>query len=222
MLEKSRRTDHDLLRFYLPPEARWGVISGRDTHQWPLDDRGRSTRPHDIGEHLTRAVRVSCAAESLPFRRHRPRGLSPPSATASATSTRPSSLTWWRPSPIPDTGSAWPTCSPTSWAVPTSTCSANLPKVPARARASSSRPPRSASSWPTSCVPRPGEDCHDYACGSAGLLVKLQLVARELDPTSRVPLKLDGQELQADSYAVAHMNAIIHDMEVRKSPAATP
>ena len=32
--------DHDLLRFYLPPEARWGVISGRDTHQWPLDDRG--------------------------------------------------------------------------------------------------------------------------------------------------------------------------------------
>ena len=33
--------------------------------------------------------------------------------------------------------------------------------------------------------PRPGEECHDYACGSAGLLVKLQLVARELDPTSQ-------------------------------------
>ena len=62
--------------------------------------------------------------------------------------------------------------------------------------------------------PRPGEDCHDYACGSAGLLVKLQLVARELDPTSRVPLKLHGQELQAESYAVAQMNGIIHDMEV--------
>ena len=62
--------------------------------------------------------------------------------------------------------------------------------------------------------PKPGEDCHDYACGSAGLLVKLQLVSRDLDPTSRVPLKLCGQELQAESYAVAHMNAIIHDMEV--------
>ena len=59
--------------------------------------------------------------------------------------------------------------------------------------------------------PRPGEACHDYACGSA----RLQLVARELDPTSRVPLKLYGQELQAESYAVAHMNAIIHDMDVR-------
>ena len=63
--------------------------------------------------------------------------------------------------------------------------------------------------------PRPGETCHDYACGSAGLLIKLQLVARETDPTSRIPLKLYGQELQADSYAVAHMNAIIHDMEVQ-------
>ena len=63
--------------------------------------------------------------------------------------------------------------------------------------------------------PRPGETCHDYACGSAGLLIKLQLVARESDPTSRVPLQLCGQELQADSYAVAHMNAIIHDMEAR-------
>jgi type I restriction enzyme M protein len=62
--------------------------------------------------------------------------------------------------------------------------------------------------------PRPGEACHDYACGSAGLLVKLQLVARELDPTSKVPLKLTGQELQAESYAVAQMNGIIHDMEI--------
>src|SRR5262252_2638845 len=62
--------------------------------------------------------------------------------------------------------------------------------------------------------PKPGEECHDYACGSAGLLIKLQLVARELDPTSKVPLKLSGQELQAESYAIARMNAIIHDMEV--------
>ena len=31
---------------------------------------------------------------------------------------------------------------------------------------------------------------------------------------SRVPLKLYGQELQAESYAVAYMNSIIHDMEM--------
>ena len=34
--------DHSLLRFYLPPEARWGVISGRESYEWPLDDKGRA------------------------------------------------------------------------------------------------------------------------------------------------------------------------------------
>jgi type I restriction enzyme M protein len=62
--------------------------------------------------------------------------------------------------------------------------------------------------------PRPGQECHDYACGSAGLLIKLQIAAREQDPISKVPLKLTGQELQAESYAIARMNAIIHDMDV--------
>lgn len=62
--------------------------------------------------------------------------------------------------------------------------------------------------------PKPGEECHDHARGSAGLLVKLQIVTRELDPTSRIPLKLYDQELTAESHAVAQMNAIIHDMSV--------
>jgi type I restriction-modification system DNA methylase subunit len=62
--------------------------------------------------------------------------------------------------------------------------------------------------------PKPGEECHDYACGSAGLLVKLQLVAPELDPISKVPSRRYGQERTAESYAVAQMNAIIHDMSV--------
>src|SRR5437763_15227672 len=42
--------DHSLLRFYLPPEARWAVISGREQYEWPNDDRGRPTTPADIGE----------------------------------------------------------------------------------------------------------------------------------------------------------------------------
>lgn len=43
----------------------------------------------------------------------------------------------------------------------------------------------------------------------------VQLVARELDSISWIPFKLCGQELQAESYAVAHMNTIIHDMDVQ-------
>jgi type I restriction enzyme R subunit len=34
------------------------VISGRENHEWPLDDKGESKRPKDIGEHLTKAVRA--------------------------------------------------------------------------------------------------------------------------------------------------------------------
>ena len=47
--------DHSLLRFYLPPEARWAVISGREPFDWP---RRGEARPRDIGEHLTKAVRA--------------------------------------------------------------------------------------------------------------------------------------------------------------------
>ena len=50
--------------------------------------------------------------------------------------------------------------------------------------------------------------------GREGCWSSSNLVARELDPTGRVPLKLCGQELQAEGYAVARMNAIIHDMNV--------
>jgi type I restriction enzyme M protein len=44
--------DHELLRFYVPPEARWTVISGRQPFDWLNDDQGRTTRPRDIAEHL--------------------------------------------------------------------------------------------------------------------------------------------------------------------------
>src|SRR5579883_765445 len=51
-------SDHSLLRFYLPAEARWAVLSGREIYEWPLDDEGETTKPKDIGEHLTKAVRA--------------------------------------------------------------------------------------------------------------------------------------------------------------------
>jgi type I restriction enzyme M protein len=53
--------DHELLRFYLPPEARWALISGREQYDWPNDEQDRSTRPKDIGEHVTKAVRTRVA-----------------------------------------------------------------------------------------------------------------------------------------------------------------
>ena len=212
--QEIAENDHDLLRFYLPPEARWGVISGRETHQWPLDDRGRSTRPHDIGEHLTRAVRavvrqnpsLSGVIDLVDFasERNGERDLNPARLADVVETFSDPRYRLGLADVQPDfLGRAY--------------------EYLLRKFAEGSGQSAGEFFTPTEVGflmahlmrPRPGEDCHDYACGSAGLLVKLQLVARELDPTSRVPLKLDGQELQADSYAVAHMNAIIHDMDVR-------
>ena len=205
--------DHSLLRFYLPPEARWAVISGRDAYDWPRDGQGRSTAPADIGEHLTKAVRavvkhnpslagvidvVDFAAERSGERDINPaklRGVvetfSDPRYRLGLADVQPDFL-----------GRAY--------------------EYLLRKFAEGSGQSAGEFFTPTEVGflmahvirPRPGETCHDYACGSAGLLIKLQLVARELDPTSRVPLRLSGQELQAESYAVAQMNAIIHDMEV--------
>ena len=211
--QEIAENDHDLLRFYLPPEARWGVISGRETHQWPLDDRGRSTRPHDIGEHLTRAVRavvrqnpsLSGVIDLVDFasERNGERDLNPAKLADVVETFSDSRYRLGLADVQPDfLGRAY--------------------EYLLRKFAEGSGQSAGEFFTPTEVGflmahlmrPRPGEDCHDYACGSAGLLVKLELVARELDPTSRVPLKLCGQELQAESYAVAHMNAVIHDMEV--------
>ncbi|HLW92390.1 MAG TPA: type I restriction-modification system subunit M N-terminal domain-containing protein, partial [Roseiarcus sp.] len=185
--------DHSLLRFYLPPEARWGAISGREPYEWPLDDRGQSTKPKDIGEHLTKAVRavvkqnprlsgvidvVDFAAERNGERDINPSKLrlvvetfSDPRYRLGLADVQPDFL-----------GRAY--------------------EYLLRKFAEGSGQSAGEFFTPTEVGflmahimrPRPGEDCHDYACGSAGLLVKLQLVARELDPTSKVPLRLTGQE----------------------------
>ena len=206
-------SDHELLRFYLPPEARWGVVSGREDHEWPLDDQGRSTRPRDIGEHLTRAARavvrhnpsLSGVIDLVDFasERNGERDVNPAKLAAVVETFSDSRYRLGLADVQPDfLGRAY--------------------EYLLRKFAEGSGQSAGEFFTPTEVGllmahimrPRPGEDCHDYACGSAGLLVKLQLVARELDPTSRVPLRLYGQELQAESYAVAHMNAIIHDMEI--------
>lgn len=212
--------DHNLLRFYLPAEARWAVISGREQYEWPNDDQGRSTRPKDIGEHLTKAVRavvrqnpslsgvidvVDFAAERNGERDINPAKLrevvetfSDPRYRLGLADVQPDFL-----------GRAY--------------------EYLLRKFAEGSGQSAGEFFTPTEVGflmghimrPRPGEECHDYACGSAGLLVKLQLVARELDPTSKVPLKLYGQELTAESYAVAKMNAIIHDMSIEMARGDT-
>ena len=212
--QEIAESDHDLLRFYLPPEARWSVVNGRDAYEWPLDAQGRSTKPGDVGTHLTTAMRavvrynptldgvinlVDFASE-----RNGERDLNPARLASVVETFSDPRYRLGLADVQPDfLGRAY--------------------EYLLRKFAEGSGQSAGEFFTPTEVGflmahimrPRPGETGHDYACGSAGLLIKLQLVSRETDPTSRVPLRLYGQELQADSYAVAHMNAIIHDMEVQ-------
>lgn len=65
--------------------------------------------------------------------------------------------------------------------------------------------------------PQPGMEVYDPCCGSAGLLIKCQL---ELEARMKAagqgqdaPLLLYGQEYTPNTWAMANMNMIIHDMQ---------
>jgi type I restriction enzyme M protein len=202
-------SDHSLLRFYVPQEARWAVLSGRETYAWPND----AAKPKDIGEHLTKAVRavvkqnpgLSGVIDVVDFaaERNGERDINPAKLRSVVETFSDPRYRLGLADVEPDfLGRAY--------------------EYLLRKFAEGSGQSAGEFFTPTEVGflmaqilrPRPGEVCHDYACGSAGLLVKLQLVCKELNPLSKVPLQLTGQELQAESYAVAKMNGIIHDMEI--------
>ena len=68
-------------------------------------------------------------------------------------------------------------------------------------------------------VPDPGMEIYDPTCGSGGLLIKCELAMEAkmtaADKTQYPPLKLFGQEYIPETWAMANMNMIIHDMEGR-------
>ncbi len=71
--------------------------------------------------------------------------------------------------------------------------------------------------------PQPGMTVYDPCCGSGGLLIKCHLRllenhgvvenGRRRLPSEVAPLRLFGQEINPSTFAMARMNAVIHDME---------
>lgn len=71
--------------------------------------------------------------------------------------------------------------------------------------------------------PEPGMTVYDPACGSGGLLIKCHLRLLERFgtmenghlrlPNQIKPLQLFGQEINPSTFAMARMNAVIHDLE---------
>lgn len=65
--------------------------------------------------------------------------------------------------------------------------------------------------------PEPGQTIYDPCCGSAGLLIKCQMVLEEkldeIGTRNTQPLGIYGKEYTAGTWAMANMNMIIHNME---------
>ena len=196
-----------VVRFYIPREARWPVLSGREVFDWPAD-----TAPRSLGERLTAAIRSIV--------KHNP-SLAGVIDIVDYNETRNGERE------ISDTAlkGVIETFSDPRYRLGLhdvepdflGRCYEYLLRKFAEGQGQSAgeffTPTEVGFLMAEILRPRPGQECYDYACGSFGLLIKLQLVCRRLDPLSRVPLKLYGQELTGASYAIACMNRIIHDMD---------
>lgn len=196
-----------IVRFYIPPEARWPVLSGRESFAWP---EGRA--PKSLGEQVTTTVRA--VAHHNPALRGIIDRIDFNSAPHGEREISDAALKG-----IIETFSDPRYRLGLSDVEPDflGRCYEYLLRKFAEGQGQSAgeffTPTEVGFLMAEMLRPRPGEECYDYACGSFGLLIKLQLVSRRLDRTSKIPLKLYGQELTGASYAIACMNKIIHDMD---------
>ena len=78
-------------------------------------------------------------------------------------------------------------------------------------------PPEVGSIMSKVLQPGPGMEIYDPCCGSGGLLVKCEIAMEESvlgsNGAAIAPLKLFGQEYVPETWAMANMNMIIHDLE---------
>ncbi|RJP24482.1 MAG: helix-turn-helix domain-containing protein [Candidatus Abyssobacteria bacterium SURF_5] len=199
--------DHSLVRFYLPPEARWPVVSRRVPFEWPKDKE-----PKSLGEQLTTTIRaivkhnpsLAGVIDIVDYNetRNGEREISDAALSGVIQTFSDPRYRLGLHDVEPDF---------------LGRCYEYLLRKFAEGQGQSAgeffTPTEVGFLIAEIMRPRPGEECYDYACGSYGLLIKLQLVSRRLDPLSKVPLRLYGQEFTGSSYAIACMNKIIHDME---------
>jgi type I restriction enzyme M protein len=198
--------DPSLVRFYIPPEATWPVVSGRKKFDWP---EGR--KPKTLGEQLTTTIRAIAKAnpslqgviDIVDYNETRNgereisdealarliETLSDPRYRLGLNDVEPDFL-----------GRAYE----------------YLLRKFAEGQGQSAGEfftPKEVG-WMMARLldPHQGEEVYDPCCGSGGLLIKCQLVLKEREQRIARPLKLYGQELTGSSFAIARMNMVLHDM----------
>ena len=209
--EETARTvleaDHSLVRFYIPPESTWPVISGRKKFDWP-----EGKKPKTLGEQLTNAIRsISHANPSLQGvidivdyneTRNGEREISDEALSRLIELLSNPRYRLGLQNVEPDfLGRAYE----------------YLLRKFAEGQGQSAGEfftPKEVG-WLIAYLVRPkqGEEVYDLCSGSAGLLIKCQLALKERELEIARPLKLYGQELTGSSFAIARMNMVIHDMD---------
>ncbi len=200
--------DHSLVRFYLPPECRWPVVSRRQEFKWRKDKS-----PKTLGEQLTMTVRAIAKANAEKLSGvidivdynaapHGEREISDQALSGVIETLSDPRYRLGLRDVEPDfLGRAYE----------------YLLRKFAESQGQSAGEfftPQEVG-WIMAYIvrPRQGEEVCDFACGSAGLLIKCELALVQRDRKVSSPLKLYGQELTGSSYAIGRMNMVIHDME---------
>ena len=204
--------DHSLVRFYIPPEANWPVVSGRQKFGWP-----EGKRPKTLGEQLTHTVRVIARANpslqgvidivDYNETRNGEREISDEALSRLIETLSDPRYRLGLNDVEPDfLGRAYE----------------YLLRKFAEGQGQSAGEfftPKEVG-WLIAYLmqPQQGEETYDPCCGSGGLLIKCELSLKEQEkeaegrPIAR-PLRLYGQELTGASFAIARMNMVLHDME---------
>jgi type I restriction enzyme M protein len=199
--------DPSLVRFYIPPEATWPVVSGRQKFDWP-----EGKRPKTLGEQLTMTVRaITRANPSLQGvidivdyneTRNGEREISEEALSRLIELLSDQRYRMGLHDVEPDfLGRAYE----------------YLLRKFAEGQGQSAGEfftPKEVG-WLMAYLMRPkqGEEVYDPCCGSGGLLIKCQLALKAQEEEIARPLRLYGQELTGSSFAIARMNTVLHDME---------
>ena len=201
-----RRTesDHKLVRFFLPPRARWGVI--REESPWP--DR---QKPNSLGERLNLSMRA--VADQNPELRD---VLDIADFNAASGGEREVSDASLRDVIAKlsekDFRLGLNDVEPDFLGRAYEYLLRKFAEGSGQSGGEHFTPPEVARMMAKIVRPQPGETAHDFACGSGGLLIKCELALRQNQPNNKIPLKLFGQEISGDTFALARMNAILHGM----------
>jgi type I restriction enzyme M protein len=211
--------DPTLVRFYIPPEATWPVVSRRKTFDWPAD-----RKPKTLGEQLTTTIRTIAKANptlqgvidivDYNETRNGEREISDEALARLIETLSDPRYRLGLDDVEPDfLGRAYE----------------YLLRKFAEGQGQSAgeffTPKEVGWLMARLMAPQQGEEVYDPCCGSGGLLIKCQLALKEPGQKIDRPLKLHGQELTGSSFAIARMNMVLHDMSgeiVRGNTMANP